>query len=214
VLAGQTRLGRTNMNLRATDFRSADFRQTDLKAMNKIRLFDYMVMPAAHGKVVSKSASRSSDSRSMGICCTTELITTLDRLCAKALEPYSLAMGRTPVGTEVKLTHNRPAPLGSVLCLRGHVAQVTGATVDFVVDVFSVDDEVIASAQLRFALVMPTCFARRLEAPRPRVPDVAKRVSKLVTKLPTAGLPVWAFTPPPAPFSSVASGAALVAVSA
>jgi predicted thioesterase len=201
------------MNLRATDFRSSDFRNADLAALNKIRLFDYMVMPAAEGKVVSKSASRSSDSRSMGVCCTTELITTLDRLCINALEPYVKAMGRTAIGTEVKLTHNRPAPLGSVMCLRGHVVQVTGATVDFAIDVFSVDDEAIATAHLRFALVMPTCFARRPEISRPQV--VAKTKLHAVASLQgVQGPPVWAFTPPPAPFSLAAPGAALVAVSA
>ncbi len=176
-----------------------------LSRIEKIRISEYMLAPSAARRAVASTP------RSTGICSTTELVTTLDQLCTDALFCHLLPFHLSAVGTDVKVTHNRPSSAGNILFIRGHVTQASDSAVDFSMAVTTLDGEAVASVTLHFALVESAAFQSphdsRPGARSESLPDSAPRSTAVAAAARMArqvsGRSVWAFPPPPAPFSTM-----------
>jgi predicted thioesterase len=176
------------------DTSAVSFPKSALSRIEKIRISEYMLVPSAARRAVSNTP------RSTGICSTTELVTTLDQLCLDALFVYLQPFNAVAMGTDVKVTHNRPSTPGSILFIRGHVAQLSEGAIEFAMSVVTLDGDPVANVTLRFIFVAANAANATNTVGTNRTPAV----DQVIGARQAGAQSLWAFPPPPAPFSHAA----------
>jgi fluoroacetyl-CoA thioesterase len=93
----------------------------------------------------------------------------VERTCRDLMEP-GLAPGQTSVGTEIRVRHLAPTPLGGRVRIRVEVAGIAGETVDFKAEIWDAAER-IGLAEHRRRVVDSERFLRRVRQKADALPE-------------------------------------------